>query len=213
MGWIGLIIAITLAGSAIKVGSGIGIFFSIVVGVLAFPPLWKRVKAKGINSRSFARRTGALVATVAGLVAYGQAYSQTPEGKAAAIKRAAQEKVRAKEAEARAIAETAEKIAQIASGQHCFVEWDDSLPGMKDAVKASLRNPKSFEHIATIRSAVGKDGRFGVIMRYRAQNGFGGMNVEAVGIEVEAKNCKPREVALNTLERRYGTWMPVKTKG
>ncbi|WBX85802.1 hypothetical protein [Sphingosinicella microcystinivorans] len=84
---------------------------------------------------------------------------------------------------------------------------------MKDAVKASLRNPKSFEHIATIRSAVGKDGRFGVIMRYRAQNGFGGMNVEAMGVEVEAKNCKPKEVAINMLERRYGTWTPVKTKG
>ncbi|WBX85803.1 hypothetical protein [Sphingosinicella microcystinivorans] len=101
---------------------GIGVFFSIVVGVLAFPPLWKRVKAKGINSRSFARRTGALVATLAGLVAYGQAYSQTPEGKAAAAKRAAQEKVKGQEAEARAIAETAEKIARVASGQHCFVK-------------------------------------------------------------------------------------------
>ena len=54
---------------------------------------------------------------------------------------------------------------------------------MKDAVKERLRNPDSFEHIETVILPIDVNRRHLVAMKYRAENGFGGMNVEeAVGI-------------------------------
>lgn len=69
-------------------------------------------------------------------------------------------------------------------------------------MKRTLRNPRSFEHVETVRSPVDKKGTFGLIMTYRAQNGFGGMNVEAIGVEVDARTCQFHEVSVASLARR-----------
>lgn len=45
------------------------------------------------------------------------------------------------------------------------------------SVKSSLREPDSFQHIQTGVVDMGAEGVM-VLMRYRARNGFGGMNVE-----------------------------------
>lgn len=94
---------------------------------------------------------------------------------------------------------------KIADGTHCVNGWDDSFPPLKSAVKEELRNPKSFEHVRTVWSPVGKDGKFGLVMTYRAQNGFGGMNVENVGALVDAKTCQFQIASARTLTSRLGS--------
>ena len=60
---------------------------------------------------------------------------------------------------------------KIADGTHCVGGWDLTFSPLIRAVKAQLRDPRSFEHVSTVWTKVGKDGRFGLIMEYRAQNG------------------------------------------
>ena len=91
---------------------------------------------------------------------------------------------------------------KIADGTHCVDGWDDSFPPLKAAVKEELRNPRSFEHVRTVWTPVGKGGKFGLIMTYRAQNGFGGMNVENIGALVDAKTCQFRIASALMLAKR-----------
>ena len=91
---------------------------------------------------------------------------------------------------------------EIASGKHCLSSWDGSLPNLKRAVKEQLRNPGSFDHVNTVTSPVDEKGTFGLIMTYRAQNGFGGTNMEAVGVEVDAKTCFFKRASEAALRKR-----------
>lgn len=61
-------------------------------------------------------------------------------------------------------------------GFHCLSDWDGSSQELVRQVKAQLRDPESFEHAETLIAPV-KNGQHAVTMRYRARNGFGGMNV------------------------------------
>lgn len=75
-------------------------------------------------------------------------------------------------------------------GMHCLNGWDGSHWDMQDAIKDNLRNPRSFDHIQTAITPVDEKGVHRVIMKYRAENGFGGMNIgQAIGI-VDHKTCK-----------------------
>lgn len=75
-------------------------------------------------------------------------------------------------------------------GFHCLSAWDGSHPEFKRKVKDMLRDPGSFEHIATYVSPV-KEGRHGIRMEYRAKNGFGGMNIgQALG-SYSNSTCAP----------------------
>ena len=98
--------------------------------------------------------------------------------------------------------EDQKKAERIASGEHCLSGWDGSFPSLKEAVKKQLRNPKSFEHVQTVRSPVDDKGSFGLIMKYRAENGFGGMNVEAIGVDVDAKTCRFKRANNASLAKR-----------
>lgn len=91
-----------------------------------------------------------------------------------------------------------------ADAGHCL-GWDDSVDRVEQAVKSNLRNPRSFEHVGTSVGPVGKDGKFAAVMTYRAQNGFGGMNVESVGAIVDAHNCDFQFAAANELMKRLGS--------
>lgn len=86
---------------------------------------------------------------------------------------------------------TAEQIAKTAAdrraGFHC-------LPGGKhyaliDAVTSGLRDPKSFEHAETKITPVGPKGEHALVMKYRARNGFGGMNAGQVIATVKNSDC------------------------
>lgn len=90
-----------------------------------------------------------------------------------------------------------------ADASHCL-GWDDSVDHLEQAVKANLRDPKSFEHVRTSISPIGKDGKFSAVMTYRAQNGFGGMNVESVGAIVDADSCDFEYADADQLMKRWG---------
>ncbi|MDF3907266.1 hypothetical protein [Paracoccus sp. AS002] len=94
--------------------------------------------------------------------------------KAAATARAGQEEAHARE-----------------YGFHCLSTWDGSHPAIKDAVKSALRAPGSFEHVDTVAFPVSA-GRNKIIMTYRAQNGFGGTNVERAVGSFDNTTCDAR---------------------
>ena len=107
----------------------------------------------------------------------------------AAARQADEDARREREAEQRA----AEEAARIASeqreaeekrrtGLHCLNAWDGSHREFRNAVRDQMRDPGSFEHIETRVTPMNEDGMHTIFMRYRARNGFGGMNVAtAVG--------------------------------
>jgi hypothetical protein len=96
----------------------------------------------------------------------------------------------------------AKAVQGLKKAGHCLSGWDNTFPALKESVKASLRNPSSFEHVQTVFSPVDEHNTFGLIMTYRAQNGFGGMNVEAVGVEVNATTCKYHRASVASLAKR-----------
>lgn len=94
--------------------------------------------------------------------------------------RAAAEKVAKKEADEAKARE---------HGHHCLSAWDGSHRAFKEVVKEQLRDPASFEHIRTVTAKKVNDSHI-IQMKYRARNGFGGMNVAtAVGL-FDADDCK-----------------------
>ena len=78
-------------------------------------------------------------------------------------------------------------------GFHCLSQWDGSNRSTVQQVKATLRNPDSFEHIETKITPLDRaTGEHHLAMKYRAQNGFGGMNVEQVYARINNGTCDAR---------------------
>jgi hypothetical protein len=82
-----------------------------------------------------------------------------------------------------------EEVENRRKGFHCLSSWDGSLTALVDTVKESLREPSSFEHIDTRITPVDKKGNHMLLMKYRARNGFGGMNVGQVAAIVKNSDC------------------------
>lgn len=101
----------------------------------------------------------------------------------------------AKEQAQLAIDETKRRIEATAAneerekGLHCLSTWDGSNRDTVDKLKEDLRNPSSFEHIET-RILPNNNGKHLLMMKYRAENGFGGMNVESLVAEIDHETCK-----------------------
>lgn len=84
----------------------------------------------------------------------------------------------------------AEKAREQESGFHCLSGWDGSSRPFKEAIKSALRDPDSFEHIETRITKRNPAGEHGVVMNYRARNGFGGMNVSTAIGAVSSETCE-----------------------
>lgn len=80
-------------------------------------------------------------------------------------------------------------------GFHCLSGWDGSEPDVVEAVKRTLRDPGSFEHVKTTITPVNAKGFHYLIMIYRARNGFGGMNIGRVIAHV-TPGCSMRIVSM-----------------
>jgi hypothetical protein len=144
---------------------------------------------------------GVLIALVAviGIIAETTA---TPEDKARwAAERAEREKERAIREAAEAEREAAELAArQRAEAEEaareaqlkCLRSLDGSMGSFKIEVKYELRDPDSFEHIQSFATAVDADGTQRIRMKFRARNGFGGMNVEMAEAVVDNSECEVR---------------------
>jgi hypothetical protein len=74
-------------------------------------------------------------------------------------------------------------------GQRCLSGWDGSHPKVVEAVKRSLRDPASYEHIETRTSPVDATGHNVLMMKFRARNGFGGMNVGMAKASIDNSTC------------------------
>jgi hypothetical protein len=81
------------------------------------------------------------------------------------------------------------------AGFHCLSGWDGSHRELVDALKDSLRDPDSFEHIETKITPADEKGEHVLLMRYRARNGFGGMNVGALMAKVQNSDCSAKIVS------------------
>lgn len=79
--------------------------------------------------------------------------------------------------------------AKPANGEHCLSGWDGANRDLVRQVKASMREPDSFEHVET-RIYGNDNGEHGLWMTFRARNGFGGMNVEKVYARIDHESCK-----------------------
>lgn len=202
MGYVGVVFCGLLGFMAIDYGSPTGLFFSLAAGVLVFPALWKRVANAGKPIHWSARWSLSVILAITAIMFNGA----TPKGERVAAeqnaKRAAKQQAKQDEIAAATAKEARADEQQKKSGEHCLSGWDGSFPDLKNAVKMSLRNPRSFEHVSTNRSPVDKKGTFGLIMTYRAENGFGGLNVEAVGVEVNAQNCAFKRASERSLAAR-----------
>lgn len=117
--------------------------------------------------------------------------TKTEEQKAAEAK--AEAEAAAKRAQEEA--EAAKKMAAAKQlGAHCVSPWDGSSYQLIAVVRPALRNPKSFEHIETRIGARTKEGRHRIVMRYRAENGFGGMSFGSVTAMLDGDTCNVAEI-------------------
>lgn len=81
------------------------------------------------------------------------------------------------------------------AGFHCLSSWDGSHRELVRALKRSLRDPDSFEHVETRISPVNAKGFHTLSMQYRARNGFGGMNLGRLIATVKNSDCSAEIVS------------------
>lgn len=202
MGYLGIVFCGLLGWMAIDYGSPTGLLLSLIAGIPIFPPLWNRLATIGKSLHWSVRWTSTVLLALTAM-AFNSA---TPEAMRVAAKHDAKRAAKEQAEQNKAVAGWAKKEQaaeeEKKSGEHCLSGWDGSFPDLKNAIKMSLRNPRSFEHVSTNRSPVDDKGTFGLIMTYRAENGFGGMNVEAVGVEVKAQDCAFKRVSERSLAAR-----------
>lgn len=80
-------------------------------------------------------------------------------------------------------------------GLDCLTGFDGpglrlSHPALVSGLKETLRDPKSFEHVETRVGAKDAEGNHLVIMQFRAENGFGGMNLGYASAEMRNGTCE-----------------------
>lgn len=96
----------------------------------------------------------------------------------------------AERAEQERLAEEARQEQELRrKGFHCLSGWDGSHTTFKRAVREAMRNPSSFEHVETRITPVDENGQHTLIMTYRAENGFGGMNVGEARAIIQNDTC------------------------
>jgi len=103
--------------------------------------------------------------------------------------------------EAKAEAEERRQAAQAKAeerrnGFHCLSAWDGSHRALKSNTEQRMRNPDSFEHIETRITPVSSDGTHKVIMRFHAENGFGGMTIGMAVATVDNSSCSASEIVV-----------------
>jgi hypothetical protein len=93
------------------------------------------------------------------------------------------------EKQAEAQADVIQKAEDKRKGFHCLSGWNGAYRPLESYVKERLRDPDSYDHIETRITPVNEKGEHVLVMKYRAKNGFGGMNVERYVITVKNESC------------------------
>ena len=183
----GLIGAVFLKGRRKKALGVSGVAFVVFVAcVVIAPPLSpedEAARAEGFrNAEEMSEAESHGISTAEEWDERKQAIEQEQERQEAARKEAEREAEEAAKREADRLAREAEAQAEAEDrrkGFHCLSQWDGAHTEFKRFVKSQMRNPDSFEHIETRVTPVDEDGRHTLMMQYRAENGFGGMNVSS----------------------------------
>lgn len=89
---------------------------------------------------------------------------------------------------ARAASVAKEKAEERRTGAHCTRGYG-ATQKFRAYVKASMRDPSSFDHISTSMSNINANGNYKIYLRYRAKNGFGGTNTGTAKATVRASDC------------------------
>lgn len=106
--------------------------------------------------------------------------------------RIAEQRERSEERQREVRAEREAEIAERQSGFHCLSRLNGSHRQVVEQVRDRLRNPSSFEHVETRIGTRDSAGRHTLVMTYRAENGFGGTNVERALATVVSDTCEAR---------------------
>ncbi len=91
--------------------------------------------------------------------------------------------------------EARRNLTEHADGRHCVSRSTGQHADFVAYFREQLREPDSFEHIHTIIDPVDRRGQHHLMMRYRARNGFGGMNVGTIRAEIANSDCSFRVIA------------------
>ena len=74
------------------------------------------------------------------------------------------------------------------SAEAFFSGWDGANKELVSAVKASMHDPKSFEHVETRYTDRGDS--FGILMTFRGTNGFGATVIHQVTADIDKQSRK-----------------------
>lgn len=130
------------------------------------------------------------------------AYKRTPEGKAMVEQQAADEARRVKEemeerqrqdtdaAARKREREEAERDKALAA---CFSVFGNRIDSLEAAVKDSLHNPDSFEHVETSAIVPDLEGN-NVMMEFRGENGFGGIRTATIRAKIDPSDCSTSSI-------------------
>lgn len=191
------------------VGAPVATFWltSTVIAALALmhaPPIFFRLRSR-VKLGAYAGILGGFVLLVVTIVGLAEAYESTPEGaKKATIRRQAEAKGDAKrQEEAAQQAEAQKALADLASAkasledlnrrQQACLSWGGELPALRNAVKESLHNPSSFEHVGTVITVPDESGN-NIAMRFRAENGFGAIRTATVKAQLITEGCTVQNI-------------------
>lgn len=157
--------------------------------VVCLPTYWSKLET-GRQTFPKSRLLIGAVLMIWSMVAWSERFDLTPEGRRLLAERAADDAKEQATADAKEAAEQERIASDAIAGKHCASGWDGSVRAFKGLVERSIRNPASFEHIGTIIGDRDNKGNHTVIMRFRAENGFGGMNVETATAVVNSADCQ-----------------------
>jgi hypothetical protein len=176
------------------------------LAILHSPPLFFQLPAKS--------KIAAYVGVFIGVMMCGSyigqmrtAYESTPEGaKEAELRRQEEARIatlEAKRAETQQalerLAQTQQQLENINARLEACRGWSGQLPALADAVKDSLHNPGSFEHVETIFIVPDEDRR-NVVMQFRGENGFGALRTATVKAQVLPDDCTVQNVGEPVVE-------------
>lgn len=168
----------------------------VAIGLL--PPLFFRLPGKA-RVAAHALGLAAFMAVFGTLGDVDEAYVRTPKGAAEARERAARAASRVElEAQMRqleaSVAESEEYDREVATTrrqvQRC-INWRGQVPSLVRQVKEDLHNPGSFEHVET---TVAETAFPLVLMRYRAENGFGALRTSLVTAVIVPEDCSVKRM-------------------
>ena len=167
----------------------------VVVALGLLPPIFFRLPMLG-RFGAYALGLVAFLTVAATGSTVNEAYERTPKGAAEAAaetQEAAAETQDADKKETGGIAEDHERYLADARRkvQRC-INRKGQIPALVEAVKESLHNPRSFEHVGTEVKVVGDTGLPAVVMEYRGENGFGAIRTEAVSAFIVPGDCSVR---------------------